>query len=72
MQELHLDYIVAMANLKAEVYGIPQCRDRSKIKAFVDTIIVPKFTPKSGVKIEVNDSEIASSSNNENSGQWSL
>ncbi|RUS73735.1 hypothetical protein EGW08_018496 [Elysia chlorotica] len=71
-QGLHLDYIVAMANLKAEVYGIPQCRDRSKIKAAVDAIVVPEFVPRSGVKIEVNDSELASSSNNESSAAEDL
>ncbi|GFR86122.1 ubiquitin-like modifier-activating enzyme 1 [Elysia marginata] len=71
-QELHLDYIVAMANLKAEVYGIPQSKDRSKIKELVDAIVVPKFVPKSGVRIEVNDSELASSSNNETSAAEDL
>ena len=25
---VHLDYVAAAANLKAEVYNIPQCRDR--------------------------------------------
>ncbi|XP_059142787.1 ubiquitin-like modifier-activating enzyme 1 isoform X2 [Physella acuta] len=63
-KETHLDYVMAVANLKAHIYGIPQCRDRSKIKAIVDTISVPEFKPKAGVKIEVNDSEVASASNN--------
>lgn len=63
-QETHLDYVMAVANLKAHIYGIPQCRDRSYIKATVDKIPVPEFIPKAGVKIEVNDSEVASASNN--------
>lgn len=29
---LHLDYILAAANLKAEVYGVPQNRDRDAIR----------------------------------------
>ncbi|XP_055882434.1 ubiquitin-like modifier-activating enzyme 1 isoform X2 [Biomphalaria glabrata] len=62
-KESHLDYIVAVANLKAHMYGLPQQRDRQQIKEMVDKISVPEFVPKSGVKIEVTDSEVASSSN---------
>lgn len=46
--ETHLDYIVAAANLKAYVYNIPQNKDREAIKAYVSSLIVPKFTPKAG------------------------
>ncbi|KAH9488201.1 E1 ubiquitin-activating protein [Bulinus truncatus] len=63
-KETHLDYVVAFANLKAQIYGIPQLRNRNKIKELADKISVPVFQPKSGVKIEVTDSEVASSSNN--------
>lgn len=63
-QEQHLDFIVAVANLKAAVYDIPQVRDRSKIKAIVDMIKVAEFVPKAGVKIEVTETEAAASSNN--------
>lgn len=55
---LHLDYIVAAANLKAEVYGIPQNRNRLQIKEMVSGVVVPEFVPKSGVKIAVNDSQM--------------
>lgn len=37
---LHLDYIVAAANLKADVYGIPQNRDRNAIAEIVKKIAV--------------------------------
>jgi ubiquitin-activating enzyme E1 len=56
---LHLDYIFAAANLKAEVYGIPQNRDRAYTAEVVQKIKVPEFVPKSGVKIAVTDSQMA-------------
>jgi ubiquitin-activating enzyme E1 len=34
-EALHLDYVLAAANLKAEVYGIPQVRERSTVRDFV-------------------------------------
>ncbi|XP_067003227.2 ubiquitin-like modifier-activating enzyme 1 [Anabrus simplex] len=55
---LHLDFILAAANLKAEVYGIPQNRDRSIIADLVSQVEVPEFIPKSGVKIAVTDSQV--------------
>ncbi|KAF5304648.1 hypothetical protein FQR65_LT07930 [Abscondita terminalis] len=57
--DLHLDYVLAAANLKAEVYGIRQNRDRSEIAAIVEQVVVPTFIPKSGVKIAVTDSQMA-------------
>ncbi|CAG5128343.1 unnamed protein product [Candidula unifasciata] len=63
-KDLHMDFIVSVANLKAAIYGIPQVRDRQKIKAIVDKIVVPEFSPRAGVKIEVTESEAAASSNN--------
>lgn len=38
--ELHLEYIVSGANLKAEIYKIPQIRDREAISAMVQQIEV--------------------------------
>ncbi|XP_066961014.1 ubiquitin-like modifier-activating enzyme 1 isoform X2 [Macrobrachium rosenbergii] len=61
--DLHLDYIVAAANLKAEVYGIPQVRDRQKIADIVSGIEIPEFVPKSGVKIAITDAEAEAQSN---------
>jgi ubiquitin-activating enzyme E1 len=37
---LHLDYILAAANLKAEVYGVPQIRDREAVRALVQQVDV--------------------------------
>uniref|UniRef100_A0A0A9XZ86 E1 ubiquitin-activating enzyme n=4 Tax=Lygus hesperus TaxID=30085 RepID=A0A0A9XZ86_LYGHE len=55
---LHLDYIFAAANLKAEVYGVPQVRDRDEVAKMVVNVEVPEFVPKSGVKIAVNDTQL--------------
>jgi ubiquitin-activating enzyme E1 len=48
---LHVDYVLAVANLKAEVYGIPQNRDRDAIVSMVELVEVPEFIPKHGVKM---------------------
>ena len=42
-EPLHLDYIFATANLKAEVYGIPQQRNRDAIRKIVMTIEVSEM-----------------------------
>ncbi|XP_028146852.1 ubiquitin-like modifier-activating enzyme 1 [Diabrotica virgifera virgifera] len=61
---LHLDYVIAAANLKAEVYGIPTSRNREQIAEVVMQVNVPEFIPKSGVKIAVTDSQMAMNGNN--------
>lgn len=63
---LHIDYIYAAANLKAEVYGIPQERDRQVIIDLVSKIDVPPFIPKSGVKIAVTDAALQAENNGDN------
>lgn len=65
--DMHLDYVMAGANLKAEIYGIPQNRNRSEIATMAAAVTVPTFTPRSGVKIEVNESEAQTSRNDNNS-----
>ncbi|KAG9509023.1 Ubiquitin-like modifier-activating enzyme 1 [Fragariocoptes setiger] len=59
---VHIDYVMAASNIKAYVYGIPQCKDREKIISIVSAIKVPDFEPKSGVKIAVSDAEAQASS----------
>lgn len=61
--DLHLDYVMSAANLKAEVYGIPQIRDRQKVFEIVSAIDIPEFVPKSGVKIAITDAEAEAQSN---------
>lgn len=55
---MHLDYIYAAANLKAQVYGLAQVRDRAAVAALADAIVLPEFKPKSNVRIAVTDAAL--------------
>lgn len=54
---LHYGYVVAAANLHAFNYGLKGDTDPEVFRKTLDTFEVPKFVPKSGVKIQVNDNE---------------
>nr|GAT53895.1 predicted protein [Mycena chlorophos] len=54
---LHLGYIIAAANLHAFNYGLRGETDPAVFRKVADSVIVPEFTPKSGVKIQVNENE---------------
>jgi ubiquitin-activating enzyme E1 len=56
---LHLDFVVSAANLHAFNYKIPGSRDVEQIKKVSSNVMVPEFTPKKGVKIQVNENEQA-------------
>ncbi|XP_015195731.1 ubiquitin-like modifier-activating enzyme 1 [Lepisosteus oculatus] len=58
--DLHMDYILAAANLFAHTYGLQGSRDRPAVVRILDSVKVPEFTPKSGVKIHVSDQELQS------------
>ncbi|XP_055313849.1 ubiquitin-like modifier-activating enzyme 1 [Sitodiplosis mosellana] len=61
---MHVDYVYAAANLKAQSYGLPQVRDRATVIELVQQIEVPEFTPKSGVNIAVTDAAMQAEHNN--------
>ena len=69
LKELHLDYIVAAANLKAFMCGLPPFTDRAAIKDMVSKVKIPEFVPKSGIKIDVTDAEAQARSNNDSFGK---
>ncbi|XP_065509365.1 LOW QUALITY PROTEIN: ubiquitin-like modifier-activating enzyme 1 [Caloenas nicobarica] len=58
---LHLDYVVAAANLLAQSYGLPGSRDRGAVAELLRRVRVPPFVPKAGVRIHVTDQELQSS-----------
>ncbi|TPX40486.1 hypothetical protein SeMB42_g05975 [Synchytrium endobioticum] len=62
---LHLDFIVAAANLHAFNYGMTGSRDLQHIKNVLANIIVPEFVPKAGVKIQVNENEQVQAANSD-------
>ncbi|THV05471.1 ubiquitin activating enzyme [Dendrothele bispora CBS 962.96] len=54
---LHLGYIVAAANLHAYNYGLKGETDMNVYRKVADSVIVPEFTPQSGVKVQINDND---------------
>ncbi|CAI9181566.1 unnamed protein product [Rangifer tarandus platyrhynchus] len=59
---LHLDYVIAAANLFAQTYGMMGSQDRSAVTKLIQSMQVPEFTLKSGVRIQVSDQELQTSS----------
>lgn len=57
LQPTHLDYIIAAANLHAFNYGLRGDTNRELFRKVADSVIVPEFAPKSGVKIQVSDND---------------
>mgnify|MGYP006274108109 CR=1 FL=1 len=54
---IHLHFLTACANLIAFNTGIPQNRDKDFIKSVAKNVKLPEFTPKSNVKIQVEENE---------------
>ncbi|XP_051030948.1 ubiquitin-like modifier-activating enzyme 1 Y [Phodopus roborovskii] len=59
---LHLDYVMAAANLFAQTYGLGGSQDRAAASKLLQTLQVPRFAPKSGVRIHVSEQELKSTS----------
>ncbi|KAJ1967860.1 E1 ubiquitin-activating protein [Dispira parvispora] len=55
--QLHMDFVMAAANLYAEIYGLNAVRDREAIRQLAVNCQVPSFTPRRGVKIQVQENE---------------
>jgi ubiquitin-activating enzyme E1 len=58
---LHLDFIMAAANLRAESFGIPGNRDCQEVRELVANVSVPAFEPRAGVKIATSEEEAQAS-----------
>ncbi|KAJ3300161.1 SPS-sensor component ptr3 [Borealophlyctis nickersoniae] len=54
---LHMEFIIAAANLHAYNYNINGRKDAEFFRKVLSNTIVPEFTPKSGVKIQVQEKE---------------
>lgn len=55
--DIHMEYVMAAANLHAFNYGLKGHADRETFRKVLSNVIVPDFTPKSNVKIQVNENE---------------
>ncbi|XP_064632231.1 ubiquitin-like modifier-activating enzyme 1 isoform X2 [Lineus longissimus] len=55
--DMHFDFVMSAANLKAEMYGINGTRDRQGLFEMIQEVPVAEFVPRSGVKIAVTDAE---------------
>ena len=53
---LHMQYVVAAANLYARMYRIPECDDLAMFHAVLPTVVPPPFMPAK-TKIAANDEE---------------
>lgn len=62
-QPLDMQYIAAAANLRAFNYGLKGERDPAIYRKVIETMDIPRFTPKSGIKIQINENEPVSNDN---------
>ncbi|KAF4803454.1 Ubiquitin-like modifier-activating enzyme 1 [Turdus rufiventris] len=49
--DTHLDYVLAAAQLFAQVHRVPPCRDRAAIQAILRDVVLPPFSPQEGLQI---------------------
>lgn len=57
LKPTHLEYIIAAANLHAFNYGLRGDTNSALFRKVADSVIVPEFTPKSGVKVQISDND---------------
>ncbi|KAL1410395.1 E1 ubiquitin-activating protein [Vanrija albida] len=58
-------YLVAAANLHAFNYGLKGDTDPATFRKVLETFEVPKFVPKSGVKIQINENDPVANSDDD-------
>ncbi|OXA42952.1 Ubiquitin-like modifier-activating enzyme 1 [Folsomia candida] len=58
--DLCVDFVFAGANLRAEMYGIPQVRDRTRVGNMAAAVHVPVFQPRTGMRIALTEVEAQS------------
>ena len=51
LQVTHMDYVVSTANLRASMFSLKSHENRKAIIAVINEMVIPEFSPKSGVKI---------------------
>ncbi|KAH7954650.1 hypothetical protein HPB49_020555 [Dermacentor silvarum] len=54
---LHMDYIVAAANLRATMFGIPHNTDRDAIAQILEEVDVPAYDPQKNTQVAANSNE---------------
>jgi ubiquitin-activating enzyme E1 len=59
----HFDFIVAAANLRAQMFGIKGRTDEEYFVEVLQNVIVPDFSPQEGVKIATSEAEAKDSEN---------
>lgn len=55
LQNTHMEYVVAAANLYGQIHGIDGTRDCTSIRIILEKVAVPPFTPSSSVRIDLTD-----------------
>lgn len=54
---VHMDFIVAAAQLHAVNYGLKGDASPAHVKSVLASVVVPEFAPRKGVKIQVTENE---------------
>lgn len=63
-----MDYVVAAANLHAQIFGVEGTADLASVRNLLQGVHVPPFTPKSSVKIQLTDKELEEERSRESGG----
>lgn len=62
---MHMDYVVAAANLYGQIYGVNGTRDYASIRKILEKVHAPSFTPDKSVKIHLTDKEMEEEKEND-------